>query len=284
MNVNNLLGEKIKKRRKELAITQSALAAGKITRNMLSLIENGAAMPSYDTALYLAEALDLPLPYLFSDDLNLFFYEKSERIDNIKKLFTEKKYTACMTALDALSGHDDETDFIYAKSAFEQGKRFVFQGSLISASKYFTISQDKCKSTVYDTSDIECFIPLYEAIITNIGAPLLEFDEEHFLESYKTSADFEFYKYIVQDSAYQFENKVYAKHLAAKAYLKQRDYYAAIPLLLEIEETKSSKDSNATVLFGVYTDLQLAYKQVGNFESAYRYSSKLISLMNGFKI
>ena len=47
------LGEKIKNLRISKNITQSALSGAKITRNMLSQIENGKAMPSENAAFIL---------------------------------------------------------------------------------------------------------------------------------------------------------------------------------------------------------------------------------------
>ena len=67
------LGEKIKLRRKSLGLTQSELAGNKITRNMLSRIENGAALPSLDTLEHIAIGLKLPVPYLLSEDDDLPF-------------------------------------------------------------------------------------------------------------------------------------------------------------------------------------------------------------------
>ena len=54
------IGEKIKTLRNQRRMTQTALAGDQITRNMLSLIENGSALPSLSTILYLAERLDIP--------------------------------------------------------------------------------------------------------------------------------------------------------------------------------------------------------------------------------
>ena len=82
MNNKFRIGEKIKSRRIYLGVTQSALASDKVTRNMISLIENGKACPSLETAEYLCRVLDLPLAYLFSDNNDLFQFEK----DFLKKM------------------------------------------------------------------------------------------------------------------------------------------------------------------------------------------------------
>ena len=54
------LGSKIKEARIAKKMTQSQVVGNFITRNMLSQIENGIAMPSINTLEYLAEVLDLP--------------------------------------------------------------------------------------------------------------------------------------------------------------------------------------------------------------------------------
>lgn len=61
------LGQKIKAARQELGFSQRQLCDGKITRNMLSQIENGSAQPSMDTLSYLARRLGKPVSYFLED-------------------------------------------------------------------------------------------------------------------------------------------------------------------------------------------------------------------------
>ena len=51
------LGEKIRCARQEAGLSQRQLCGSEITRNMLSLIENGSAKPSMKTLQYLAARL-----------------------------------------------------------------------------------------------------------------------------------------------------------------------------------------------------------------------------------
>jgi len=60
------IGERIKAIRTSKCITQKQLVGDHITRNMLSRIENGAAMPSVPTIMYLAEKLNVPVGFLLS--------------------------------------------------------------------------------------------------------------------------------------------------------------------------------------------------------------------------
>ena len=62
------LSQKLKEARLEAGLSQKALCGDRITRNMLSQIENGSARPSMDTLRYLARQLGKPLSYFLEDD------------------------------------------------------------------------------------------------------------------------------------------------------------------------------------------------------------------------
>lgn len=275
------LGEKIKKRRIELNMTQSEVCGDFITRNMLSLIESGSSYPSIDTAVYLARKLSLPLPYLFSDDDDLIYYKKQEKIEKIRSLFVKGNYDYCIKIIDELGGMDDELNYIYANCSFELGKKMLIDGYLTSALKSFEAALRTADATVYNTSFIRAAIPLYTAVATNIQSPLLEFDSAAYKEAYSGIFDFEFYKYVTMDFDFEYKNTSFAKHLKAKRYMKNHKYYDAINILLELENEKID-NYNAYLLFGVYSDLENSYKQLADFENAYRYSSKRMSMINAF--
>ena len=60
------MGEKIRHARQSKGMTQRQVAGDRITRNMLSKIENGSATPSIKTLNYIAERLGLPSSYFLS--------------------------------------------------------------------------------------------------------------------------------------------------------------------------------------------------------------------------
>lgn len=61
------LGQKIKALRLEQGLSQRQLCDGKLTRNMLSQIENGSARPSMDTLRYFAQRLGKPVSYFLEE-------------------------------------------------------------------------------------------------------------------------------------------------------------------------------------------------------------------------
>lgn len=61
------LGERLRQARLEAGLSQRQLCGTQITRNMLSLIENGSARPSMDTLRYLADRLEKPLGFFLEE-------------------------------------------------------------------------------------------------------------------------------------------------------------------------------------------------------------------------
>lgn len=62
------LGEKLRQARLEAGLSQRQLCGEVVTRNMLSQIENGAAMPSMATLTYFAERLGRPVSFFMQED------------------------------------------------------------------------------------------------------------------------------------------------------------------------------------------------------------------------
>ena len=62
------LGEKLRQARLEAGLSQRQLCGERMTRNMLSLIENGSARPSMDTLRFLAAGLGKPVSFFLEEE------------------------------------------------------------------------------------------------------------------------------------------------------------------------------------------------------------------------
>lgn len=62
------LGEKLRLARQEAGLSQRELCGDRITRNMLSQIENGSASPSVPTLRFLAQRLGKPVSFFLEED------------------------------------------------------------------------------------------------------------------------------------------------------------------------------------------------------------------------
>ena len=278
-----LLGEKIRSARQSRGITQSQLAGDRLTRNMISRIETGTANPSLDTIKYLAKNLSLPVSYLLSEDDDLLFYEKKEKISVIYSAYTTKDYSYCIEKIDSLSGIDDELAYILAVSLFERGKKNVIRGALRSAVEDFDRAEKTAQLTVLSTVHITSVMKMYRSIASNIQAPLLEFDDAEYMDGLYGTFDYDMYRYLIQDYDYEFRDDGIRLHAIAKKLIRERRYSDAVSKLLEASEISASKGYNSFVVFGIYADLEQCYKQLSDFENAYRYATKRMSMLEGFK-
>lgn len=101
------LGQRIKSARLAKKMTQSDVAGNFITRNMLSLIENGSATPSVKTLQYLSHVLDIPVEKLLSesgstDDTAIYMLQTA------KKLLEKKQYEKFFTTITPEGIFEDE--------------------------------------------------------------------------------------------------------------------------------------------------------------------------------
>lgn len=276
------IGTKIREMRIKRGMTQAQLASDKITRNMLSSIEREKATPSLETLRYISEQLQVPLSYLLSEENDLYFYIKKERMPAIRNTLETRNYNACISIVSKLEVLDDELNYIMALCYFETGVTAAKKGALLSAKRALLLSRDYCAKTLYDTLRFECIIPIYLAIAENVSSPLLEFDSKAYSALTSNSFDHEFYKYLILDYDYNYSDFRLATHIKAKQLIRERQYSRALELLLEIEGKKSEYEYNAYIMFGIYSDLELCYRQLFDFENAYRFASKRLSLMEAF--
>lgn len=279
---NTTLGYKIKSRRKELGLTQKALAGDKMTRNMLSLIEADKAMPSFSVCEYLASELKLPLPFLFSGKDDLTVYRKQDSIPQIKQYFKNGSFELSLKLSLALDQEDDELSFIIYKSALEVGKQCILRGLLHDGYKYLTLSREHFAKTAYAASSDAGIISLYISIAESFQSPMLEFDRAFFENEILHSYEVEFYKYLTNDLEYDYSDELMRGHIAAKRAIKANRYIDAKSMLENLIENKSKCKYNAFVIYSVYADMENVYRQLSDYEGAYRFSTKRISLLNAF--
>lgn len=116
-------GKRLKKVRAARRMTQSEVAGDRVTRNMISRIENGACVPSISTLEYLAERLDVPISVLVPQDGD------AETLNAAKALFSEGDYKKVIEKLDPVATQGfgkfefyDEACALLAKAYLETAK------------------------------------------------------------------------------------------------------------------------------------------------------------------
>ena len=115
------LGSKIKAIRDELGITQKELSEGIVTRNMLSRIENGEALPSLSTLSAIATRLSVPVGYLIDDRDDGTKLKNERLLSMVKKEFSSGNYELCLQYLSGLEYYPEEKDVYTARATYLLG-------------------------------------------------------------------------------------------------------------------------------------------------------------------
>ena len=76
---------------------------------------------------------------------------------------------------------------------------------------------------------------------------------------------------------------MFARHIKAKELLKSYRYSEAVSELTAIDNERTPENYNAFFVLSLYNDLEACYKQLRNYEMAYRYACKKMSLLEAFK-
>lgn len=92
------LGEKLRQTRLDAGLSQRQLCEGIVTRNMLSLIENGAAKPSMETLRLFAARLGKPVSFFLEEDA--LTSPNRTVMETARRLYDEGKYDAMMLVLE----------------------------------------------------------------------------------------------------------------------------------------------------------------------------------------
>lgn len=123
------LGEKLRQQRLALGLSQRQLVGDKITRNMLSQIENGAAAPSMDTLRYLAQRLQKPVSY---------FLEETGTGDNLERIwqvYDSGDDAQVLSLLEDLQEHTRESSLLHLLSLLRYADLCARRGRDVYAQK-----------------------------------------------------------------------------------------------------------------------------------------------------
>lgn len=155
------LGKRIKEARLARKMTQSDVVGDFITRNMLSQIESGTANPSVKTLTYLAKVLQLPVNYLFPDELET--YDTSEEAVNadfealikMKNAFKREEYLQAAELAAEFTGKEnviyDEANAVLARAYLEAAKKTENPREALGYAKK---AQDAADKGIYKSREV----------------------------------------------------------------------------------------------------------------------------------
>lgn len=262
------LGERIKTARIEAGLSQRQLCGEVCTRNMLSMIESGRAKPSMETLRHFARQLGKPLGWFLEEETtvspNRSVMEKAETA------WKNGDFSGGLEILGGYRGPDPAYDavryLLEIALLLELADRAVRQGKLPFARGLLDRVARAGESTAYpwdrqrwlllrfaageDARDLAPSLTGMEQRLQLLARAALDSGKPDRAAEYLAAVD-------------QREPKWYL--LTGQALLEKKDYAAAASALHAAEEAFPAKCLPA---------LEICYRELGNFEMAYRYACK----------
>ena len=221
------LGQKLRQVRLEKGISQRQLCGDTITRNMLSLIENGVAVPSLDTLLFLAQQLEKPVSF-FLDEQTLTSPNQTV-MEKARAYLSEKDAAAVLKALEDYRSPDATFDYeaalLEALACILLAEEAISREKGLYARELLDRAKKAGKGTPYYTQDLERRRLLSLAQLTPTVLP--DDDRELLLRAEAALAQEDGIRAAQYLDAAQDKQKPRWNYLRGKAYHLQKDYQQA---------------------------------------------------------
>ena len=259
------LGEKLRQARMEAGLTQRQLCGEEITRNMLSLIENGSAKPSMGTLTYLAGRLGKPVSFFLEEPAVVS--PNREVMESARRLYDTGEYAQGLLVLEAYREPDDVYDrekgllfcllcLTLAEQALEEDReRYALE-----------LLEKAAGKSVYCGQELERrrLLLLGRIPEQKVGQKLPSLDEELMLRSQEIlEADPQRAGKLLD--AVEDQTQPRWCLLRGKAYMAGKQYREAAECLGKAENAYPKQ---------VIPLLEDCYRELGDFQQAYAYACK----------
>lgn len=285
------IGERIRELRISKLMTQSELAGERITRNMLSCIENGSANPSLSTVLYIAGRLNVPAGFLLADAGDEIVYRKMGNLSNIKHAYTAGDLHGCRSlCVSACPEPDDEINLLLANCDVGIAKEEFWNGKLRSACRYFDEALGYAEKTIYPTDAVVAEAQIYfhymERLSHTLYSDRLDEESELSLRSFSPFAayvramdamdvgnDAAVSEYLSEADEASF----FALHIRIRLMMRAGDYKASGAALLQM--LSGDTPLNRIELYAVLSELEICCRETEDFKGAYGYANEKLRLI-----
>jgi len=286
------IGKKVRDLRKKAGMTQTELAGDMITRNMLSRLEHGAALPSLETLIHLAVKLEVSPAYLLSSGVEDDKYRILDVIDSIKTLYTRGEYEPCLALCESLETEDEMILHFIFMCHYHLAENARELMHLNSAFHHYKAVTESCGSDVCVSKELQKKSAFYLTLMENVKADILpeslftdDFcaDPEYllFLEAYMLSrtdrADFA----LVLKRIGMIRSTVLSQMLDASIAFAEKDILSAIP---KFRAVLASRDADFYVRYHALYDLEKCFELMDNFKDAYALSKERLALTEIFQL
>lgn len=302
------LGANIKAARLSLGLTQGELTGDDLTRNMLSRIENGAALPSLPTLCTIAEKLGIPASALLGD---LGGYLAERIAHDFRALLAKKRYSDVIDRWDAHlekypeANPDDELTEILITAMTEHSIELFRTGKLSAAidlldridsmpdPKGYDVTNARRKaltcrllinSTTGRKSPAEGLVRLSDMVFTDNARSIYVIARDMLADSVgkaysvpdEHAADF---RRALTPILERLPHGLIRDHIEAKLQMAEAEYLNAKALMIPLIREALPP----SILYDLYNDLEHCCKCCGDFENAYKYSTEKIAILQRLK-
>lgn len=271
-------------------MTQKELAGDMISRNMLSLIENGAASPSISTLTYLASRLGVPAGYFIPRDcaeeeqlLRLTF------IGEIRSAFAKKDWMKCIELCRPLSLRDDEILYVLASAHLSLAWSAADALDIRSAAAEIDLAEKYAGDSVYCGKIFAAAAAFYRRLLENLSTDDIPAElcdtsgcGEHL--SYDIIAYFLSLKALRsgEENRVMYPRGAYHEaHLRAVEAMMDEDYSEAIQSLRKLSDDPLLP---CYMRYRVLCDLERVANLCGNVRLAYNTSCRKLEIIEKCRV
>lgn len=263
------LGQRIKDARLEAGMSQRQLCGQMCTRNMLSLIESGKAKPSMETLRYFAGQLGRPISWFLDEEITAS--PNQQILEKAEKCLKNGDFSGGLECLGDYRGPDSTFDnlryFLEIVFLLELAHRAVDQGKMPYAKGLLDRAARAGENTIYPW-DRQRWILLRAATGENakkMAAELIGTEQRLMIMARAAMEEDAPERAITYLKAVDQRSPEW-QLLLGQALLKKEAYAEAAEHLREAEGQYPQQCLPA---------LEICYREMGNFEMAYRYACRL---------
>lgn len=276
------LGEKLRRTRIEKGLSQRQLCGDRITRNMLSQIENGQAKPSMDTLRYLAAGLGKPISFFLEEET--VASPDLPRILATRRLFGEEKWAEALEALEGYRPGDEILDPEYwhllSLCAYGRAEQAAREGKRLYAEALIRQSLDAGKQTVYGGAGLRPL--LLRAVLGEQEPGTLDNAMRELCEA--AGRDGARLARLLARKALNDHRPAQARSalglvpegaekalLLGESFLQEKNYPQAAEAYREAERLLEEAGGDPQITYG---PLEICYREMEDYKSAYFYAAK----------
>lgn len=260
------LGEKLRQARIEAGLSQRQLCGEEITRNMLSLIENGSAKPSMKTLQYLAARLGKSVSYFLEETAVLS--PNQLIMTDVRQLFDGGNFAQACKLLEDYRDpdpvYDREKEILWVLIRLELAKEAISQKRYLYAQN---LLQQTPVQTAYLTEELNRKKLLLLGSIPgeSVSAQLPSIDEELLLRASEAFAAGNISRTRQLLEAMDDHSGSRQQLLMGEVCLQMGQWAEAAAHLHRAEEAYSQR---------CLPLLEICYRELGDFRQAYEYACR----------